>query len=85
VHFGGLHSAFPSLTPHPQGGLQGIQGKYEPKALLRNEEDAVVVGGLLVGLNTLDCNLCLKPERKKEAGEWGGIGRLDALDMTLIE
>lgn len=34
---------------------------YEENALMMCDE-AVVVGGLLVGLNILDCNLCLKEE-----------------------
>lgn len=34
---------------------------YEPEALLMEEEGAVLVG-LLVGLNVLDANLCLKGE-----------------------
>ncbi|XP_019062989.1 RUN and FYVE domain-containing protein 1 isoform X2 [Fukomys damarensis] len=34
---------------------------YEPEALLMEEEGAVIVG-LLVGLNVLDANLCLKGE-----------------------
>ncbi|XP_071830033.1 RUN and FYVE domain-containing protein 2-like isoform X2 [Apostichopus japonicus] len=32
---------------------------YEPSALLR-EEEAHVIAGLLVGLNVIDCNLCVK-------------------------
>lgn len=34
---------------------------YEDYALMMSDE-AVVIGGLLVGLNILDCNLCLKEE-----------------------
>ncbi|XP_022258849.1 protein RUFY3-like [Limulus polyphemus] len=34
---------------------------YEPGALMFSEE-AVVIGGLLVGLNVIDCNLCVKGE-----------------------
>ena len=34
---------------------------YEENALMMCDE-AVVIGGLLVGLNILDCNLCLKEE-----------------------
>lgn len=34
---------------------------YEPGSLMLSEE-AVVVGGLLVGLNIIDCNLCVKEE-----------------------
>ena len=32
---------------------------YEPRALLRSEEAAIVTG-LLLGLNIVDCNLCVK-------------------------
>ena len=32
---------------------------YEPRALLRSEE-ASIVTGLLLGLNIVDCNLCVK-------------------------
>lgn len=34
---------------------------YEPDALMMEEEGAVIVG-LLVGLNVIDANLCLKGE-----------------------
>ncbi|GLG98971.1 Uncharacterized protein GBIM_05520 [Gryllus bimaculatus] len=34
---------------------------YEPDALLMSDE-AVVIVGLLVGLNVIDCNLCVKEE-----------------------
>jgi len=34
---------------------------YEPVALMMEEEGAVIVG-LLVGLNVIDANLCLKGE-----------------------
>lgn len=34
---------------------------YEPEALMMEEEGMVIVG-LLVGLNVLDANLCLKGE-----------------------
>ncbi|XP_037558978.1 RUN and FYVE domain-containing protein 2-like isoform X2 [Dermacentor silvarum] len=34
---------------------------YEDDALILSEE-AVVIGGLLVGLNVIDCNLCVKEE-----------------------
>ncbi|PRD35104.1 UNVERIFIED_CONTAM: Rufy3 [Trichonephila clavipes] len=34
---------------------------YERDALMMSEE-AIVVGGLLVGLNVIDCNLCVKEE-----------------------
>lgn len=32
---------------------------YEPDALMMSEE-SVIIMGLLVGLNVIDCNLCLK-------------------------
>ncbi len=32
---------------------------YEPNALLRSEEAALIVG-LLLSLNVVDCNLCVK-------------------------
>ena len=32
---------------------------YEPRALLRSDEAALVTG-LLLGLNIVDCNLCVK-------------------------
>ena len=32
---------------------------YEPRSLLRSEESALIVG-LLVSLNIVDCNLCVK-------------------------
>lgn len=32
---------------------------YEPFALMMSEE-AVILSGLLVGLNVIDCNFCLK-------------------------
>ncbi|XP_067138223.1 RUN and FYVE domain-containing protein 2-like isoform X1 [Centruroides vittatus] len=34
---------------------------YEDESLMMSEE-AVVIGGLLVGLNVIDCNLCVKEE-----------------------
>lgn len=34
---------------------------YEKDALMMSEE-AVIIGGLLVGLNVIDCNLCVKEE-----------------------
>ncbi|KAG8232606.1 hypothetical protein J437_LFUL010728, partial [Ladona fulva] len=34
---------------------------YEPEALLMSDE-AIVIVGLLVGLNVIDCNLCVKEE-----------------------
>jgi RUN and FYVE domain-containing protein 1 len=35
---------------------------YEPEALMMSEE-AIVIMGLLVGLNVIDCNLCVKVRR----------------------
>lgn len=32
---------------------------FEPDALMMSEE-AIVIVGLLVGLNVIDCNLCIK-------------------------
>lgn len=66
-----------------QPKLRGVQGRYEPEALLRNEEDAIVVGGLLVGLNTIDCNLCLKPERNKNSDSTECI--LDSPDVGVLD
>jgi len=40
---------------------QALQEFYEPEALLLNEE-GVMLAGLLVSLNIVDCNLCLKDE-----------------------
>lgn len=34
---------------------------YERDALMMSEE-GIIVGGLLVGLNVIDCNLCVKEE-----------------------
>ena len=65
---------------------------YEPEALMRSEE-AVLLCGLLVSLNIVDCNICLKEEdldgqegvidltlylRKKE-----DIGRVDIVEESL--
>ena len=41
---------------------------YEPRALLRSEE-ASIVTGLLLGLNIVDCNLCVKVSRTKKS-QW---------------
>ena len=38
---------------------------YESRALLRCEE-AVIVTGLLVSLNVVDCNLCVKVRNEKK-------------------
>lgn len=41
---------------------------YEPFAIMAVEEVSVI-GGMLVGLNVIDCNLCLKGEDlDKQAG-----------------
>ena len=42
-----------------QAGDDLLAEFYEPRALLRSEE-AVLVTGLLVSLNVVDCNLCVK-------------------------
>ena len=64
---------FPPALAQTRSELRGIQGRYEMRALLRSEEDAIVVGGLLVGLNTIDCNLCLKPDKEKNTGANEGL------------
>lgn len=38
-----------------------LEGCYESDSLILSE-DAVVIIGLLIGLNTIDCNLCLKED-----------------------
>ncbi|VVC87436.1 unnamed protein product [Leptidea sinapis] len=38
-----------------------LEEYFEPHALMLNEE-AVIISGLLVGLNVVDCNLCVKEE-----------------------
>lgn len=47
---------------------------YEPGALMM-EEEGVVMGGLLVGLNVIDANLCIKGEDLDSQVSPGGIGR----------
>lgn len=42
---------------------------YEPEALMMEEEGMVIVG-LLVGLNVLDANLCLKGEDLDSQVTW---------------
>lgn len=37
---------------------------YEPIALMMSDE-AIVLTGLLVGLNVIDCNFCLKVNKQK--------------------
>jgi len=44
------------LIDHREGMMLDF---YEPEALMMSEE-SVVIMGLLVGLNVIDCNLCLK-------------------------
>lgn len=48
---------------------------YEPGALMM-EEEGVVMGGLLVGLNVIDANLCIKGEDLDSQVSPGGIDRL---------
>lgn len=43
-------------------GDEVLSDFYEPRALLRSEEAAIVTG-LLLGLNIVDCNLCVKVGR----------------------
>ena len=40
-------------------GRDVLSEYYEPRALLRSEEAAIVTG-LLLSLNVVDCNLCVK-------------------------
>lgn len=50
---------------------------YEPEALMMEEEGMVIVG-LLVGLNVLDANLCLKGEDLDSQVIWGlGFGGMN--------
>jgi len=42
-------------------GRDVLSEYYEPRALLRSEEAAIVTG-LLLSLNVVDCNLCVKEE-----------------------
>jgi RUN domain len=44
------------LIDHREGMMLDF---YEPDALMMSEE-SVIIMGLLVGLNVIDCNLCLK-------------------------
>lgn len=39
------------------------------------EEEGVVMGGLLVGLNVIDANLCIKGEDLDSQVSLGGVGR----------
>ncbi len=52
------------------GGASTLQDFYEPSALIRSEESALIVG-LLVSLNVVDCNICVKVG--------GGNSALDSL------
>jgi hypothetical protein len=36
-----------------------LQDFFEPFALMMSDE-GIILGGLLVGLNVIDCNFCLK-------------------------
>lgn len=47
---------------------------YEPGALMM-EEEGVVMGGLLVGLNVIDANLCIKGEDLDSQVSPAGIDR----------
>lgn len=51
----------PFLTSRPPVVSICCSEFYEPEALMMEEEGMVIVG-LLVGLNVLDANLCLKGE-----------------------
>lgn len=42
-----------------------LEEYFEPHALMLNEE-AVIITGLLVGLNVVDCNLCVKVSFRRE-------------------
>ena len=48
--------------------LEVLSEFYETRALLRSEEAAIVTG-LLLGLNIVDCNLCVKVSRTKKS-QW---------------
>ncbi len=49
----------------PRPGEEGfLADYYDSTALLRSEEASLVVG-LLVSLNVVDCNLCIKVRKKK--------------------
>lgn len=37
---------------------------FEPDALMMSDE-AIIIVGLMVGLNVIDCNLCIKARSKK--------------------
>lgn len=58
VRRGGEH---PFLSGWPPVVFISCSEFYEPEALMMEEEGTVIVG-LLVGLNVLDANLCLKGE-----------------------
>ena len=54
---------------------------YEPGAMLI-EDEGMVIPGLLVGLNVIDCNICIKEEdldqpvsRWNSTHEGGGVSR----------
>ena len=54
-----LSDYFRTLVERRQGG-DLLADFYDAGALLRTEEQAQLIVGLLVGLNVVDCNLCVK-------------------------
>lgn len=42
---------------------------FEPDALMMSDE-AIIIVGLMVGLNVIDCNLCIKARFKKKGNFW---------------
>lgn len=58
---------------------------YEPEALMMEEEGMVIVG-LLVGLNVLDANLCLKGEDLDSQVTWNlGFSGMNQISNCLLE
>ncbi len=53
-----LSDYFRTLLELDQGRL--LEEFYETQALLRSDESAAVVSGMLLSLNVVDCNLCVK-------------------------
>lgn len=51
-----------------------LEEYFEPHALMLNEE-AVIITGLLVGLNVVDCNLCVKVNINKELSTYDFYNR----------
>jgi hypothetical protein len=56
-----LADYFRTLIEHRPGDAEFLSEYYDPSAMLRSDEAALVVG-LLVSLNVVDCNLCIKEE-----------------------